>query len=538
MDPIEVLLGYAVNRSGADGILTGGHFAAQVSRVIGGCTPADAMADQKGWEDAVRKEAGVLSYTAADLSILHTLQNGPGGTKLVSGQPNPESRKQLDELIGEAEKSEVKPLMVFECIITSTREDRDKDILESKGAEVDPAHPLLWQHIPMQPIGRHLRVTEQTDKLVKGGFAIAPTPLGQDAVTLVEFGALRISHGFLPMEFEPRSKTEGEETPGWRIRRFKVLETSLVSVPSNEDAIILAFSRSKLHHPLVKRWAASLKSLAPPMIVGGWMKEAGGTLPAGGITVNVNLTQGTQPTGGAKESSMDPKEKAAAEAAAKAEADKKAAEAKAAADKKAAEKAAEEKRQAEQKATALYLKRLGKKAASKLKEAHELVTEAAGHAKCPASVRALLKEAAGLVKDVYNSGEEEGKEEEEEEGKEEMADEDKEDEEEEEAKEEEEEEEEKRVSKEDEEEEAKEDEEEEEAKEDEEEEEKPADEGKGKGKKAGKKGKKSQATRTPNQVAGDLLLKLFDADNGPDPAIVEQVIEQGKVYVSAAAAVK
>ncbi len=141
--------------------------------------------------------------------------------------------------------------MDFDAVITSTRRDRDSDILESSGATVDPNAVLLWQHIPMLPIGRLLAVTEQSDSRIKARLSIADTELGRDAATLAEFGALKISHGFEPVEFEPLPDR------GWHIKRFEIYEISLVSVPSNRDAVITAFSRDKLRSPLLKQWASA-----------------------------------------------------------------------------------------------------------------------------------------------------------------------------------------------------------------------------------------------------------------------------------------
>ncbi|MGH2567563.1 MAG: HK97 family phage prohead protease, partial [Bacteroidota bacterium] len=143
-------------------------------------------------------------------------------------------------------------VMDFDAVITTTRKDRDGDILETEGAVIDPYCPLLWQHTPIQPIGKMVGLSVHTKEMAQGRFAIADTVLGRDAATLVEMGALRISHGFEPLEYKPIEK-DGR----WHILKFNVLEVSLVSVPSNVDAIITAFSRQKLHSPLIKKWAQS-----------------------------------------------------------------------------------------------------------------------------------------------------------------------------------------------------------------------------------------------------------------------------------------
>lgn len=155
-------------------------------------------------------------------------------------------------------------IATFPAIITTTTQDRDGDILESKGAQPDPLMPLLWQHIPDMPIGRLLGKAKVQSAKVTGRFTLANTPLGTDAALLAEHGALRISHGFLPLKWEPL-----DDGAGFHILEFKILETSLVSVPSNPDAVIEAFSREKLHHPLVKAWAGAKFKARPAVAAVG-----------------------------------------------------------------------------------------------------------------------------------------------------------------------------------------------------------------------------------------------------------------------------
>ena len=157
-----------------------------------------------------------------------------------------------------------KSLMEFSAVITTSRVDRDKDILETKGASLDPAAPLLWQHIPLQPIGKLIRQLEKTKNRLTGQFAIADTELGRDAATLVEMGALRISHGFDPDEYEPREDVE----EGWLFKGFEIYEVSLVSVPSNKDAVITAWSRSALKSGLIGGWAKSIHDKRPVQGIG------------------------------------------------------------------------------------------------------------------------------------------------------------------------------------------------------------------------------------------------------------------------------
>lgn len=204
------------------------HFRAIEQCFGGGFCPTKLFesATPEQWQKSLEEAESKLTYSTSGMAVKDI---ATGGLALTKGS-----------------------ILDFDCIITTTRKDRDGDVLESKGAKTDPMMPLLWQHTPMQPIGKLVAVTSHTNKNVSGRFAIADTELGRDAATLVEFGALRISHGFAPEEFEPLE----EKNSGWHIRKFEIFEASLVSIPSNVDAIITAFSRDKLHSPLIKGWAA------------------------------------------------------------------------------------------------------------------------------------------------------------------------------------------------------------------------------------------------------------------------------------------
>lgn len=186
-------------------------------------------------------------------------------------------------------------VMDFENILTSKNRDRDGDELHPKGAKVDPSMPLLWQHIPTEPIGKLVQVLEQTDDVIKTHFAIADTALGRDSAMLVEFGALRISHGFKPVKYEALEEDADGEPTGWKVLEYDVMEGSLVSVPANTDAVITAFSRNKLNSPLVKGWAGGMYADRPKMVKGGYggiVKNAGGN--GGSVNVTINMPKGTK----------------------------------------------------------------------------------------------------------------------------------------------------------------------------------------------------------------------------------------------------
>ena len=167
----------------------------------------------------------------------------------------------------------------FDCVLTTARKDRDKDVLEPAGADIDQRMPLLWQHIPVEPIGKLVKVISQDEKRILCRFAIAPIPLGRDAVTLLEFGSLRISHGFQPIEMTPNesgnSGSSDSEDPGfdgWHITKYHVMEGSLVSVPANPDAGIIAWERGKFHHPLTKQYFGNLYANRKKFVNSGFEK--------------------------------------------------------------------------------------------------------------------------------------------------------------------------------------------------------------------------------------------------------------------------
>ena len=114
------------------------------------------------WDELLRKSAEQLTYCDPALEI----KSIDEGTELPKGVR-----------------------MIFDAVITTTRKDRDGDILRTGGAKVDPNMALLWQHMAPQPIGKFLGVTEHTKELLAGRHAIADIALGRDAAVLVEMNS-------------------------------------------------------------------------------------------------------------------------------------------------------------------------------------------------------------------------------------------------------------------------------------------------------------------------------------------------------------
>lgn len=159
-----------------------------------------------------------------------------------------------------------KTIMVFANVVTTPKKDRDGDRLMTEGAIVDKQMPLLWHHMLPMPIGKMLKVLEHTADRLVVATALIDSPMGNDAALLTEFGALRISHGFRPLEFELLN--EGKSDSGFKVTKFEIMEESEVSVPSNTDAVITAFARGKLHDPTVKQWAKTYHDTRPVRVPG------------------------------------------------------------------------------------------------------------------------------------------------------------------------------------------------------------------------------------------------------------------------------
>ncbi len=166
-------------------------------------------------------------------------------------------------------------IMVMENIVTTTKKDRDNDVLRSGGAIIDPKMPLLWQHVQVQPIGKMLKVLRHDDEGIVVLSAIVDIgSLAQDAAKMVEAGMLRISHGFRPMEFRmmqsEQAKPDVDVPPaGFEVQKFEIMEESLVSVPANTDAVITMHSRAKFEDPIVKRWAQKMFDDRPVSVKSG-----------------------------------------------------------------------------------------------------------------------------------------------------------------------------------------------------------------------------------------------------------------------------
>ena len=238
------------------------------------------MGSDRQWAQALKDSQHKLVFRQEDMKV-----TGVKSKLLVAKRKFPVRKKPGKGDDDAAPTVTTGACMEFDCVLTSKKRDRDRDILEPSGARVDPSMPLLWQHIPMQPIGKLVKVITQDEEQVVVRCAIADNAFGRDVAQLVEFGALRISHGFVPTKFEPIEEDENADPwmQGWHVLEYDVLEVSTVSIPSNTDAVITGFSRGKLHHPLVKSWAQAVSRERPTTVPVGDTKM---TQP---INVHVHL---------------------------------------------------------------------------------------------------------------------------------------------------------------------------------------------------------------------------------------------------------
>lgn len=169
------------------------------------------------------------------------------------------ARENFEELVPEGLKLPASTLLALTPIVTTPKIDRDGDRLETSGAVVAKRLPLLWQHDANKPLGKAVATLVHDSKMLKLASVILKLKgheaLAEDAAILVEADVLGISHGFRALEWDTLKDTNGKETGGFHVTKFEIMEHSLVSVPSNTDALIEQYSRGKLASPEVKEWA-------------------------------------------------------------------------------------------------------------------------------------------------------------------------------------------------------------------------------------------------------------------------------------------
>jgi len=162
-----------------------------------------------------------------------------------------------------------KTLMLLRHVVTTDKQDREGDVLETAGYELDPVAPLLWQHQPFLPIGKVLCEVEHTaHKLTVISALLDMNELTHDAAVLFEASALRFSHGFHVLDYDAMMDEKGANTGSFRIKKAEGLEVSGVSVPSNTDAVVELWSRGKFESDVVRSYAKHYASKRPVQVRG------------------------------------------------------------------------------------------------------------------------------------------------------------------------------------------------------------------------------------------------------------------------------
>lgn len=245
------------------GFWTADKFVSSLAECIGpGICQTNFGVAGKSFSEAVKEASGRLTYSGDMLAINeHELV-----TKLAT------STSAMKKMLGEVDLP-AHSMMAFVHTLTTPREDRDGDVLETAGAVLDSKMPLLWQHVHTLPIGRALKTIEHNEERLRlASVLLDLNPLTSDAAKLLEAGALRFSHGFRALDFSERNK-EVAGAPGFRVKSYEIMEESLVSVPSNIDAEVELLSRGKLKSPVFVAHAKAMQRALPK-------KHAGVAMPA------------------------------------------------------------------------------------------------------------------------------------------------------------------------------------------------------------------------------------------------------------------
>ncbi len=222
----------------AYGILTADRFVRTLQECVGlDACYRYAAKGRTSFDDLLQKAARTLVYSNADMVVEEKRANGKqDGVELPKNT-----------------------LMTFRHVLTSSTKDRDGDTLHSDGALVDPKMLLLWQHVHTLPIGKMICVSDQNDKrLIVVSAIVDMNELCHDAAVMVDNDMGRFSHGFRATDFiETKADREGNGG-GFDVKKFEIMEESLVSVPANVDAqteevLLSLVEGGKLTSPLLKQ---------------------------------------------------------------------------------------------------------------------------------------------------------------------------------------------------------------------------------------------------------------------------------------------
>jgi len=229
------------------GIITADKYVRTMQECVGLETCYHLMSHGKiSFDDVMRKASGTLVYSNSEMEVEEV--KGRRGLKVDIPKNT---------------------LMVFRHTLTTSKKDRDGDILRTDGAVVDPKMLLLWQHVHTLPIGKVLGVDTHTkNKLVLiSAIVDMESPLSHDAAVMVDNDMARFSHGFRALEFVEMKAGDGE-APGFDVKRFEIMEESMVSVPANidattEDVMLSLVEGGKLTSVLMKEYGKGIRDRMP-----------------------------------------------------------------------------------------------------------------------------------------------------------------------------------------------------------------------------------------------------------------------------------
>ena len=126
--------------------------------------------------------------------------------------------------------------------------DRMGDIIEPHGVQLDNyrRNPIvLAQHDADSPVGRCISIGVEGGA-VRAKIQFAPegvSELADEYCRLAKTGIISaVSVGFAPLKSEPIRDEKGRSTGGLRFTSWELLELSLVSVPANPAAVVIARS--------------------------------------------------------------------------------------------------------------------------------------------------------------------------------------------------------------------------------------------------------------------------------------------------------
>lgn len=164
-------------------------------------------------------------------------------------QEQEESEQEIQKLFDSAEITEKAEDGSFTAIASTPRVDRHGEVVDISGWDLKnfKKNPvLLWAHDHTIPaIGKASRIWTSDGKLMFKGVWSTATEYGRAAKQLVAEGILNsFSVSFLPREMDGDTYTKQE-----------LLEISLVNVPANPDAMILAYkslTKSGFEKKLIK----------------------------------------------------------------------------------------------------------------------------------------------------------------------------------------------------------------------------------------------------------------------------------------------